>query len=435
MRSFQDWAAEQPPRSRSPWLILGKGPSFAELERLDTSGLLRFGLNHVVRETRVDVFHCIDIEVVEHCGDAIIDRAGVALLPWVPHIRRRLVPFSNYREFLPGGRTLQEYLDEYPVLRRLANQDRLLWYNLHTAPRRLRRAGAPVVTARGFSASAAVALLGSSGVRRIRTLGIDGGRRYAGDFRDLNDKTLLAAGQTSFDSQFRAIAALIHHHGLDFGPLQQPLPACVFIDADPDQAIPARVLANTLRRNTSLSLAIETRMRDAAPDAGPAITLSADSLVEQDLRDAWTARVAPDRGDATPTFATIDWPASGPQPWRHSNALQAARWCRALFDALDHGALKRADLESEAQAGKLRRSLLWQVDHRLADPMLLPAEAWRADRYTGPAAVRRRSLRSRASAQLRRTTEALDWPRWARLIRLATDKLRKIAAGMRGGPA
>jgi hypothetical protein len=97
--SFGEWLQREPGRATATWLLLGKGPSFARLGELDADGttqdMLRFGLNHVVRETRVDVFHCIDIEVIEHCGEAILANCRVAVLPWAPHVRRRLVPFSS----------------------------------------------------------------------------------------------------------------------------------------------------------------------------------------------------------------------------------------------------------------------------------------------------------------------------------------------------
>jgi hypothetical protein len=154
LRSFRDWMEEDPGRRVAPWLVLGKGPSFARLAELDsgpeTQGMVRFGLNHVLRETRLDVFYAIDIEVVGHCEEALLAHRGVVVMPWAPHVRRRLVPFFGYREFLSSGLSLADYLDRWPILKRLAEEDRLLWYNLHTAPRRLRRPEAPIVPARGF---------------------------------------------------------------------------------------------------------------------------------------------------------------------------------------------------------------------------------------------------------------------------------------------
>ena len=103
IRDFRDWMAEDPRRGAATWLILGKGSSFGRLRDLGTEGLPRLGLNHVVRETRVEVFHTIDIEVLDRCGEAILANAGGAVLPWAPHARRRLVPFSATGSACPLG--------------------------------------------------------------------------------------------------------------------------------------------------------------------------------------------------------------------------------------------------------------------------------------------------------------------------------------------
>lgn len=442
LRGFHDWIAARPERLRATWLILGKGPSFAELPALDTHGMLRLGLNHVVRETRVDLFHCIDIEVVAHCGEAIFDHAGAAVLPWVPHVKRRLLPFSRYAEFLPSDRTLDDYLTDYPVLGRLADQDRLLWYNLHTAPRHLRRPDAPVIPARGFSASAAVALLASAGVHRLRTLGVDGGRRYAGTFGDLNDKTLLAAGQQSFDSQFLAIAGLIRKHRLDCGPLDVPLPARVRIAGDQTLSVPARVLANRLRRLASLNLEIVHlgSEPDTPPLTTPHLELSAACRYDQDLREAWRATVKQHAEHPTgsvsarlePQMRSHCWAADGPQPWLHTNALGGREWCRGLLDALEDGELTRADLERAIAAGQLRPSLLDQVDRGQYDPLLLTKQQWTADAFTGTGAdpLVQRRLHSRSVALAARVADKMAWPRWRRFLGLLADKAGKVIAGL-----
>lgn len=85
-------------------------------------------------------------------------------MPWGPHRLRGLAPFSGYREFLPSGLSLADYVVREPVLARLAAEDRLFWYNLHTEPGHLRRPEAPVTLKRGFSASAVVEWLAEAGV-------------------------------------------------------------------------------------------------------------------------------------------------------------------------------------------------------------------------------------------------------------------------------
>ena len=74
---------------RRPWLILGKGPSFSKRAQFDLSGYYTLSLNHAVREQPVTVAHMIDYDVVDACGEAILNNAQTLVLPWIPHINNR----------------------------------------------------------------------------------------------------------------------------------------------------------------------------------------------------------------------------------------------------------------------------------------------------------------------------------------------------------
>src|SRR5688572_1109712 len=150
MRSFFEWFAAQPEETTSRWVIFGKGPSFARRAVFDFTGYRTLSLNHVVRDQPVDVAHAIDIDVIEACADVLERNASVVVLPWYPHQRNR-----------PGSRTLAEWMAELPVLQRLAEAGRLLWYDLGTARRR--RGPGPTVAAPYFSAEAALSLLALAG--------------------------------------------------------------------------------------------------------------------------------------------------------------------------------------------------------------------------------------------------------------------------------
>ena len=77
------------PLPDQPWLILGKGPSFARRHHLDLSGYNLVSLNHVVRELKVDVAHYIDLDAVEQCADVLPRNADWLLLPRYPHVNFR----------------------------------------------------------------------------------------------------------------------------------------------------------------------------------------------------------------------------------------------------------------------------------------------------------------------------------------------------------
>ena len=50
---------------RKEWLILGKGPSYQYVKKINLDEFYTCSLNHVVREHLVDLAHIIDIDVVE----------------------------------------------------------------------------------------------------------------------------------------------------------------------------------------------------------------------------------------------------------------------------------------------------------------------------------------------------------------------------------
>jgi len=231
----------------------------------------------------------IDLDVVDACGEALLHQAGHVVLPWYPHVANA-----------PGARPLPDLLGTHSILRRLAAERRLLWYDLRTAPRR--HGPGPVVDASFFSAEAAVSLLALAGVRRVRSLGVDGGAGYSADFEDLADRTLLANGQPGFDLQFQGIARTILRTGVDFAPLDQPSPIVVCVPAAPATALPERVLEYSVRRHTSRTVAMHFIRSPGDLDAIPvprddsaaaaewrrAIVLRPDTLVLDDLRKPWT---------------------------------------------------------------------------------------------------------------------------------------------------
>ncbi len=67
MIELRDWI-RQSRFAPKPWLVLGKGPTFARRDEFPLGDYNLLGLNNVVAEQRVDVAHIIDIDVVERCA-------------------------------------------------------------------------------------------------------------------------------------------------------------------------------------------------------------------------------------------------------------------------------------------------------------------------------------------------------------------------------
>jgi len=239
MIELTEWfaAAGLPPK---PWLVLGKGPTIDRRDRFDLSAYNRLSLNHVVNEVDVDVAHIVDVDVVGDCADRLATNCRWLVMPRHPHLRSAHSP-----------RALEDWFGDYPVLADLDRQRRLVWYNLSGGPVHGR---SPVIGAKGFSSEAALGILGTLGVRTVRSLGVDGGRSYGEAFRHLADETLLENGATAFDVQFDRLDVLVAEYGIDYQPLVEPLR--IFVGTDESQVVAHRVLEYSIRKSASVPVTV-----------------------------------------------------------------------------------------------------------------------------------------------------------------------------------
>lgn len=424
LQHFFDWFAQQVGPDE-PWLILGKGPSFALRDRTDLGRYRLLSLNHAVREQPVLLAHAIDLNVVETCADLLESNARFLVMPWFPHVDNR-----------PGSLSLEQARADLPVLRRLSESGRLLWYDLRTS--QVRHGPGPVVQASYFSAEAALSLLALAGARRVSTLGVDGGSDYSTHFDDLRDKTLLANGRTTFDLQFEGFARTILDTGVDVAALQAPAPVRICVAPAEGEALPVAVLHHSIRRHASLTVELMTERRD-----GPAIVMTPRAYCMGDVRPLWLAGVGEDeiaipvappgnddavglalvgpgaRGEVarlasmlregpaaarlagafratvrarlraewnpgTPTQPRgrrfLRFESDGSEPWLSRSNPVGHLWVRDLLDAIDRRFIQPEVVAAEIRRGHVRPSLGYQVEHRIEEPMLLPRRARRLDR-------------------------------------------------------
>lgn len=298
MKDILEWSRSFDVNAR-PWLMLGKGPSFSRLRDVDPGRYYTCSLNHVVRELPVDLAHIIDIDVVPQCGDVLYRNARTLVLPYKPHVRHD-----------PSDKTIHDFVREMPVLKALADEGRLIWYNLSSSKP---FGTSPKIKANFFSAEAALNILAACGVRTVRSLGVDGGNRYSSTFEDLNGKTLLANGHASFDKQFLGMAETIRRTGLFYAPLHVDAPMRVFVGTDSAQALAVKVLEYSIKKHASVSCEVvpiddrdvpvprepanRTRTgfsfsRFKIPSlcgySGRGVYMDADMLVFDDLARVWT---------------------------------------------------------------------------------------------------------------------------------------------------
>ena len=285
--------------SAKEWLLVGKGPTFDRIKEVNTSSYYVCSLNHVVRELPVTVAHFIDIEPVLDCQALLEQNAQFVVMPFHPHINCK-----------PTSKSLIEFAAEIPALSRLAQQGRLIWYNLDSGKP---HGDSPLVYAHYFSSEAALEVLARCGAKRVYSLGVDGGASYSSNFSDLSDKTLLVNGHKNFDIQFGGIADVIRKTGVFFAPWGIDAPVKVFVGADEAQAAGVKVLEYSIKKFASLSVNVQAiDNRDIPTPQSPAnrsrtgfsfarfdipklceykgrgIYMDADMQVFRDIRELWT---------------------------------------------------------------------------------------------------------------------------------------------------
>jgi hypothetical protein len=231
MIELREWIRSRPFDDK-PWLLLGKGPTFSRRGEFPLDKYNLMGLNNVVAEQKVDVAHIIDIDVVEKCADALRDNCRFLVIARRPHVK-----------FRPSEKRLEDYFGEIPMLKELDEQGRLVWYNAaSSAP----IGDSPEIGVRFFSSEAAMNILGDMGVKKVRTLGIDGGTEYGKEFSDL---PALENERPTFDAQFRELEDIVAKYGIDYDPIIEPMR--VFCGCDGSQIVAARVLEYSIRKHAS----------------------------------------------------------------------------------------------------------------------------------------------------------------------------------------
>lgn len=248
MRELHEFAKDSPFDDR-PWLLLGKGPTFARRGDFDLSDYQVLTLNHAVLEAEADIAHIIDVDVVHDCEAVLVDRCRFVVMPRVPHVGGRV-----------GFARLEDYFRASPALRQLEDEGRLIWYNAETGPS---IGGAPKVEVRFFGSEAALGVCAALGAATVRSLGVDGGTAYASAFGGLESLTRLSNGQPSFDQQFAELRRISRRHGLDYRPLIEPVR--VFVGASRAESVPYRVLAHSIHERASVPVRVESLDQVTSP--------------------------------------------------------------------------------------------------------------------------------------------------------------------------
>ncbi len=188
-----------------PWLIVGKGPTFKKIYKIQKDFNI-FGLNHVAKIIDCDISHFIDIDILDV---DIIEHSKILLCPYHLHENSKVM-----------FKTLPYHINDNVIFS--IAKDKLYWYNCstwkksHFIPNKVNKQD--IIKVRFFSAEAAFQILGMLGVKKVYSLGIDGGVNYAKDFV----KLFLAPFQNkrkNFDDQFQMIEATLKQFNMEWEKL------------------------------------------------------------------------------------------------------------------------------------------------------------------------------------------------------------------------
>lgn len=182
-------------KNDKPWLIIGKGPSFERINKINLASYYTFGLNEVCQLIPCDIGHFIDIEVLSH---NFIRNSKVIVSPVRPH---------------RGYKVSNHYLATWYFIPYEGSLNKLYCYNCSTYKGASFLEFGPIVKVKYFSVEAAFRLLAIQGIKEIHTLGIDGGNQYAKDFAHLKP---LKNGRNSFNDQFNELDEIVHKFKLNW---------------------------------------------------------------------------------------------------------------------------------------------------------------------------------------------------------------------------
>lgn len=199
------WIEEQMRLEARPWLLVGKGPSLDRHLEWDLDPFYILTLNHACRVIKPTLAHFTDLEALAECIEELLDEGVGIVAPWHPHVN-----------FHPSPNNLGDYIRNDAVTRLDEAARRNLLFTYNSTRSRTKVAAFRTVPVRFFSAVAGLNLLALSGVRSVRSLGVDGGTKYA---NLMDEKDCLANGQTSFDRQFDEMRKTVANHKLEYRSL------------------------------------------------------------------------------------------------------------------------------------------------------------------------------------------------------------------------
>ncbi|WP_141653080.1 hypothetical protein [Phenylobacterium immobile] len=283
-----DWIGAES-RNTQPWLILGEPAPEQHLRDAIALDFCVMTIGAAISRRSADVALVVDLETLDRHGDAILSKARTVAMPNQPHVRGWAT-----------GRTLASLAADHPVLRRLVLEGRLLGFDLWTA-----HGASPSAPLDDFeNDELPLRLLAEAGVKMARRSGVAPRSSGVAGFEAMHPVREQAGG---------AIAAIRRRYGISYGPFGYPVPARIFIGADDEQLLGAKVLQHSIDRYSSMDVEFEILDWRAMPVpaepknrsktgfsfcrfdiprlcgyAGRGVYVDADMQVFTDIADLWT---------------------------------------------------------------------------------------------------------------------------------------------------
>lgn len=327
-------------RTFRPWLIAGEAADPATVEAARGEGYLVLALGRAAWRIAADAAWIADISTLEAAPDAILANAGVV---WAPAAMRERGGASAL--------SLGGWLERSDALQILQAAGRLL--RAEPSPH-----DAQDLAGDFADEAAALRILANAGVKMARRTGMP---KPAPGFEALQP---LAARRSG------GVAAVRRTTGISYGPYGFPAPARVFVGADAEQTLGAKVLAYSIERRSSMDVSVEVLDVSQIPEpekpenrsktgfsfarfdiprlcgyAGRGIYLDADMLVFGDIADLWTQPL-----DDADLLYSQSHPHMGRTPQTAVMLLncEALRWdVGEIVRGLDAGAYSYGELMGE----------------------------------------------------------------------------------------
>jgi len=227
-----------------PWLMLGAGQTLDERGNFDFQKFNLISLNDAVKTAKVEIAYVKDTDVLERCERALMDNCNWVVMPSHQYENGKLAKDS----------LLAKRLD-HPVLVELERRNKLVVHEfqpLESVDARYRAYSNIVLAPEYFTSEAALTLLAELHAQSVYSLGVDGGKKYAREFQNLQAARF---GRPPFDHQLDRLLQVSTKFGLVYRPLIEPMR--VFIGSQYEQAIATKVLRYTIHKHASAPVVVQ----------------------------------------------------------------------------------------------------------------------------------------------------------------------------------